>query len=93
MKNYLKTSVIYQVYVRNFTEEGTFNALESKLDYIKNLGVDIVYLLPISPIGVKDRKGVLGSPYSIQDYTKINPELGTLDDFKSLIEATTISNH
>lgn len=88
MKNYLKTSVIYQVYVRNFTEEGTFNALESKLDYIKNLGVDIVYLLPISPIGVKDRKGVLGSPYSIQDYTKINPELGTLDDFKSLIEAT-----
>ena len=88
MKNYLKTSVIYQVYVRNFTKEGTFNALENKLDYIKNLGVDIVYLLPISPIGVKDRKGVLGSPYSIQDYTKINPELGTLDDFKSLIEAT-----
>ena len=58
MKNYLKTSVIYQVYVRNFTKEGTFNALENKLDYIKKLGVDIVYLLPISPIGVKDRKGV-----------------------------------
>ena len=86
MKNYLKKSVIYQVYVRNFTEKGTFNALAEKLDYLKKLGVDIVYLLPISPIGEKDRKGELGSPYSIKDYTKINPELGSLDDFKSLIK-------
>ena len=74
------------MYVRNFTEKGTFNALAEKLDYLKNLGVDIVYLLPISPIGEKDRKGELGSPYSIKDYTKINPELGSLDDFKSLIK-------
>ena len=88
MKTYLKNSVIYQVYVRNFTKEGTFNALKQKLDYIKNLKVDILYLLPISPIGKEGRKGDLGSPYSISDYTKINPELGTLEDFKSLIEAT-----
>ena len=88
MKTYLKNSVIYQVYVRNFTKEGTFNALKQKLDYIKNLKVDILYLLPISPIGKEGRKGDLGSPYSISDYTKINSELGTLEDFKSLIEAT-----
>ena len=87
MKNYLKNNVIYQVYVRNFTKEGTFSAAKEKLDYIKSLGVDIVYLLPISPIGELNRKGDLGSPYSIKDYTKINPELGTLDDFTSLIKA------
>ena len=87
MKNYLKNNVIYQVYVRNFTKEGTFSAAKEKLGYIKSLGVDIVYLLPISPIGELNRKGDLGSPYSIKDYTKINPELGTLDDFTSLIKA------
>ena len=88
MKNYLKNSVIYQVYVRNFTQEGTFNALKEKLEYIKSLNVDILYLLPINPIGEEGRKGDLGSPYSIKDYTKINPELGTIEDFKSLIKAT-----
>ena len=60
MKSFLKNNVIYQVYVRNFTKEGTFNALKEKLDYIKSLKVDIVYLLPISPIGIKNRKGTLG---------------------------------
>ena len=88
MKSFLKNNVIYQVYVRNFTKEGTFNALKEKLDYIKSLKVDIVYLLPISPIGIKSRKGTLGSPYSIEDYTKINPELGSKGDFASLIEET-----
>ena len=88
MKKELINSTIYQVYVRNFTKEGTFNALSEKLDYIKNLGIDILYLLPISPIGEVGRKGDLGSPYSINDYSKINPELGTLEDFKTLIKAT-----
>ena len=88
MKNYLKNQIIYQVYVRNFTKEGTFNALKAKLDHIKALKTDIVYLLPVSPIGEINRKGDLGSPYSIKDYTKINPELGTLEDFKDLISET-----
>lgn len=88
-RNSLKNKVIYQVYVRNFTKEGTFKALETKLDYLKNdMKVDVVYLLPISPIGQVNKKGDLGCPYSIQDYTKINEELGTLDDFKSLINET-----
>jgi len=85
MNNYLKTYSIYQVYVRNFTPEGTFKALINKLDYIKDLGVKIIQLLPVNEIGVDGRKGTLGSPYAIKDYYKINPELGTLEDLKELI--------
>lgn len=88
MKNDLKNKIIYQVYVRNFTKEGTFKGVTDKLDYIKSLGTDILYLLPINPIGKTDRKGKLGCPYSIKNYLKINKELGTLDDFKNLIDQT-----
>lgn len=88
MKKELLTSVIYQVYTRNFTKEGTFKALIKKLDYLKELGVDILYLLPISPIGLIARKGKLGSPYSIQNYLKINDELGSETDFVNLIKET-----
>lgn len=88
MKRELKKQIIYQVFTRNFTKEGTFKALIDKLDYIKDLGTDIVYLLPINPIGEINRKGDLGSPYSISDYEKINPELGNLNDFIDLINAT-----
>jgi glycosidase len=83
----LRNLLIYQVYVRNHSEEGTFKALEKDLDRIKNLGVDVVYLLPIHEIGQIKRKGTLGSPYSIKDYRSINHELGTLDDFQDLIKA------
>ncbi len=88
MKTELKNSVIYQVYTRNYTKEGTFSSLIKKLDYIKSLNTDILYLLPINEIGVEGRKGDLGSPYSIKDYLKINPELGSLEDFISLINET-----
>ncbi len=84
----LRNMMIYQVYVRNHTKEGTFQALIKDLDRIKALGTDMLYLLPIHPIGEKQRKGELGSPYSIQDYYGINPELGSMDDFKALIKAT-----
>lgn len=82
----LRNLLIYQVYVRNYSKEGTFKALEDDLQRIKDLGVDVVYLLPIHPIGEKNRKGELGSPYSIKDYYGINPELGKLADFKSLLD-------
>jgi glycosidase len=82
----LKNQTIYQIYVRNHTEEGTFRALIKDLPRIKDLGVEILYLLPIHPIGVKARKGTLGSPYSIVDYYKVNEELGTLEDVKSFLE-------
>ena len=81
----LRNLVLYQIYVRNFSKSGTFKALIEDLDRIKDLGIDIVYLLPIHPIGVEGKKGSLGCPYSIKDYRLINPDLGTMEDFQLLI--------
>lgn len=86
MKKELLNSVIYQVFVRNETEEGTFDALTKKLPQIKEKGADILYLMPISPIGKVGRKGSLGSPYAIEDYEKFNPEYGSKSDFLALVE-------
>jgi len=86
MKKPLKDQTIYQVFVRNHTEEGTFSALINDLPRIKGIGVDIIYLLPIHEIGIKARKGVYGSPYSIRDYRSISEDLGTLEDFNALIK-------
>lgn len=83
--NTLKNDVIYSVYVRNYGENGIFKEVEEDLERIKDLGVDIIWLMPIHPIGVKNKKGSLGCPYAIKDYRKINPEYGTLEDFKSLL--------
>ncbi len=84
----LRQTLLYQVYVRNHTREGSFKALIKDLDRIKALGTDVVYLLPIHPIGEEKRKGSLGSPYAIKDYYALNPELGTLDDFEHFIRET-----
>jgi glycosidase len=84
----LKNKTIYSVYVRNHTQEGTFQGVLEDLPRIKELGVDILWLLPIHPIGVKNRKGTLGCPYSISDYRGINPEYGTLQNFKDLVKKT-----
>jgi glycosidase len=81
----MKNLLIYQVFVRNFSQKGTINEVTKKLPYIKSLGMDFVYLLPIHPIGEVARKGTVGSPYSIQNYLQIDENLGTLDDFKNLI--------
>lgn len=78
--------LIYQVFVRNHTKEGTLKALIPDLKRIRSLGTDILYLMPLQPIGQKGRKGKLGSPYAISDYCEINPELGTWDDFRSVAE-------
>lgn len=82
----LRGKIMYSVYLRNHTEEGTFKALEGDLDRIKALGTDIIWLLPIHPVGQLNKKGELGCPYSISDYRGINPEYGTLDDFKHLVD-------
>ena len=75
---------MYSVFVRNYSEEGTFEAVRKDLDRIQNLGVDIIWLMPIHPIGEKARKGSVGSPYAIADYRKVNPEFGTVEDLKRL---------
>ncbi len=82
-----KNATIYQINTRQFTAEGTFAAAEAHLPRLKQLGVDILWMMPIHPIGEENRKGTLGSPYSVRDYFGVNPEFGTLDDFKHFVDA------
>ena len=82
----LRNQVIYSIYVRNHTAEGTFNSIIPDLDRIKALGTDIIWLMPIHPIGVKEKKGSLGCPYAIKDYRDVNPAYGTKDDFVNLVD-------
>ena len=84
----LRNQVIYQVFPRQYSKENNFKGVTKDLQRIKDLGTDIVYLLPIHPIGVKNKKGDLGCPYSIQDYRKICQDLGTFSDFEELINKT-----
>ena len=77
---------IYEVNVRQYTTEGTFNAFEQHIPRLQELGVDILWFMPIQTIGEVERKGTLGSYYSIQNYTEVNSEFGTLQDFKSVVD-------
>ena len=83
----LQKQVIYSVYVRAHTEEGTFRAILPDLDRIQSLGVDIIWFMPIHPIGVEGKKGSLGCPYANRDYRSVNPCYGTQEDFEALCEA------
>lgn len=82
-----RQAVIYQINVRQFSPEGTLQAVQADLTRLKKLGVDILWLMPLQPIGKLNRKGTLGSYYSISDYTAVNPEFGTLADAKAFVAA------
>ena len=82
---WLRDAVVYELYPRSFSAEGTFNGITPRLAELKDLGVDILWLMPIHPIGEKLRKGTLGSPYAVRDYYGVNPEFGTPDDLKRLV--------
>lgn len=82
-----KNANIYEVNIRQYTPEGTFRAFEKHLPRLQKMGVDILWLMPVQPIGVKNRKGSLGSYYSIKDYLNVNPEYGSMDDFKHLVKS------
>lgn len=82
-----RNQVMYSIFVRSYSEEGSFNAVKKDIGRIKKLGVDIIWLLPIHPIGKTARKGAMGSPYAISDFCAINPEYGTPDDFIALVKA------
>ena len=84
-------ATIYQVNVRQFSADGTFKAAQADLPRLKALGVDVLWLMPIQPIGVKERKGTLGSYYAIRDYTAVNPEFGTLADARAFVQAAHAS--
>lgn len=81
-----RNQLMYSVFVRNYSKEGTFEALRQDLGRIKDLGTDIIWLMPIHPLGEKARKGSLGSPYAIRDYRAVNPEFGTMEDFVRLVD-------
>lgn len=80
-------TALYEVFVRDFSPEGNFRGVVAGLDRIQAVGAEVVWLMPIHPIGVAERKGTLGSPYSIRDYRAINPDFGTGDDFRALVRA------
>ena len=79
------SAVLYEMNVRQLTAEGTLAAAARRLEFLHDLGVDIIWLMPIYPIGVEGRKGTLGSYYSISDYTAVNPEMGDMADFDAFV--------
>ena len=85
--DWVRDGAMYSVYLRSFSQEGTFAGLQKRLPELKQMGITTLWLMPIHPVGVKNRKGTLGSPYAVSDYYGINPEFGTLDDFKRLLKS------
>lgn len=83
--DWTRNMVLYEVNVRQFSEEGTFAGVNQALPRLKDLGVNVLWFMPIYPIGELNRKGELGSYYSIKDYMGVNPEFGTFEDFKALV--------
>lgn len=84
--DWTRNAVIYEVNVRQYTEEGTFNAFSEHLQEIKDMGINTLWFMPIHPISETKRSGTLGSYYSVTDYCAVNPEFGTEEDFKALVE-------
>src|ERR1035438_3003313 len=82
---WLREGVVYEIFPRNFSPEGNFDGITAHLDELKDLGVNILWLMPIQPPGQKMRKGTLGSPYAVRDYYAINPDYGTEADLKRLV--------
>ena len=85
--DWVRDAVIYEVYLRSVSPAGTFRGLQNRLDALQALGVTVLWLMPIHPIGQKHRKGTLGCPYSARDYLDVSPEHGTIDDLRALIAA------
>jgi glycosidase len=82
---WLRSAVVYEIFPRNFSQEGSFNAITARLDELQQLGVDVLWLMPIHPTGEKMKKGSMGSPFAVRDFYAINPGYGTTNDFKQLI--------
>ncbi|AXT55931.1 alpha-amlyase [Aquimarina sp. AD1] len=82
----MENAVIYEANIRQYSEEGSFKAFTKDIPTLKNLGIKILWVMPIYPISTTKSKGSLGSYYAISDYTKVNPEFGTLEDFRELVK-------
>lgn len=83
--DWAKNATIYEVNIRQYSPEGRFAGVDRQLPRLKAMGIDILWLMPINPIGRDHRKGPLGSYYAVAEYKAVNPEFGTLDDFKALV--------
>lgn len=84
-RNWVRDGVIYEIYPRAFSQEGNFKGITAQLDRLKDLGVTVLWLMPIHPIGQEKKKGTIGSPYAVRDYYGINPDYGTKEDLKHLV--------
>lgn len=84
---WVRDAVVYEIFPRNFSPSGDFAGITARLDELKNLGVDVLWLMPIHPLGRVKAKGTIGSPYAVQDYYAINPDYGTKEDFHRLVDA------
>lgn len=84
--SWLEGQTLYEVFVRNFSSSGNFDGVRRQLQTLKNLGINILWFMPIYPIGQLNRKGSLGSPYAVRDFYGVNPEYGSKQDFKSLVK-------
>src|SRR5436190_12262080 len=87
-RDWVRDAIVYEIYPRAFSSQGNFNGITARLDDLKSLGVTILWLMPIHPIGQEKKKGTIGSPYAVRDYYAINPDYGTADDLKRLIGET-----
>ena len=83
--DWVKDAVIYEIFPRQYSQKGDFNSITSDLDRLKNLGVTVLWLMPVHPIGQAKKKGAIGSPYAVKDYYAINPDYGTAADLKRLV--------
>lgn len=84
-RDWVRDGVVYEIYPRAFSPAGDFNGVTARLDQLKELGVNVLWLMPIHPLGQEKKKGTIGSPYAVRDYYGINPDYGTKEDFKKLI--------
>jgi glycosidase len=84
-RDWVRDGVIYEIYPRAFSPQGNFKGITARLDDLKSLGVDILWLMPIHPIGQEKKKGTIGSPYAVRDYYGINPDYGNAEDLKQLV--------
>lgn len=85
--DWVKNATLYELNIRQFSDEGSFKAIEQQLPRLKKMGIDIIWLMPVHPIGETHRKGSLGSYYSVKDYYGVSPEFGTEQDFRNLVSA------
>jgi cyclomaltodextrinase len=82
---WLRSSVVYEIFPRDFSQAGDFNSITAQLDALQDLGVNVLWLMPIHPIGQKNKKGSIGSPFAVRDFYAINPDYGTTNDFRRFV--------